>query len=238
MKLVIFSTDTKHHRYFINKIADKFDICSVIYERKKLTKNYVTGPFFEEEETEFEEKFFEEVERDIDDTNLIEVYSVNNKALAKYIEHLKPDLGISFGTGLIKPYIFNIPKWGTINIHRGCIDSYRGLDSDLWALYNKDFDKIDVTLHYIDENLDTGDVLLQKNLSLDKVSYIYSMRYYTTVMATEMVIEILNRFSFEDKKISGNPQSSLGKYFSAMNIEQKHKSLENFLNYKRGNFNG
>ena len=26
-----------------------------------------------------------------------------------------------------------------------------------------------------------------------------------------------------------------GKYFSAMNIEQKHKSLENFLNYKRGN---
>ena len=79
-QLVILSTDTLHHRYFINKVADNFDICSVIYERKKLTKDYVTGPFFEEEETEFEEKFFEEVERDIDDTNLIEVYSVNNKA--------------------------------------------------------------------------------------------------------------------------------------------------------------
>jgi len=238
MKLVIFSTDTKHHRYFINKIADKFDICSVVYERKKLTKDYATGPFFEREEIEFEEKFFEEVEREIDYKNLVEVYSVNNKALAKYIEYLKPDLGISFGTGLIKPYIFNIPKWGTINIHRGCIDSYRGLDSDLWALYNKDFNKIDVTLHYIDENLDTGDVLLQKNLSLDKVSYIYSIRYYTTVMATEMVIEILNRFSFEDKKVSGNPQVNLGKYFSAMSIEQKHRALDNFLNYKRDNFNG
>ena len=237
MKLVIFSTDTKHHRYFINKIADKFDICSVIYERKKLTKDYDTGPFFEKEEDEFEEKFFEEVKRNIDNTKLIEVYSVNNKALVKYIEYLKPDLGISFGTGLIKPYIFNIPKWGTINIHRGCIGSYRGLDSDLWALYNKDFDKIDVTLHYIDENLDTGDVLLQKNLSLDKVSYIYNIRYYTTVMATEMVIEILNRFLFEDKKVSGNPQVNLGKYFSAINIGQKHKALENFLNYKRGNFN-
>ena len=238
MKLVIFSTDTKHHRYFINKVADNFDICSVVYERKKLTKDYVTGPFFEEEENKFEEKFFEEVERNIDDTKLIEVHSVNNKALSKYLEYLKPDLGISFGTGLIKPYIFNIPTWGTINIHRGCIDSYRGLDSDLWALYNKDFDKIDVTLHYIDENLDTGDVLLQKNLSLDKVSYIYSIRYYATVMATEMVIEILNRFSFKDKRVSGNPQVNLGKYFSAMNIEQKHKSLENFLNYKRGNLNG
>ena len=37
MKLVIFSTDTKHHRYFINKIAKKFDICSIVYERKKIT---------------------------------------------------------------------------------------------------------------------------------------------------------------------------------------------------------
>ena len=89
MKLVIFSTDTKHHRYFINKVADNFDICSVVYERKKLTKDYVTGPFFEEEENKFEEKFFEEVEHKIDDKKLIEVYSVNNKALAKYIEHLK-----------------------------------------------------------------------------------------------------------------------------------------------------
>jgi len=238
MKVIIFSTDTKHHRYFINRIAEIFDVCSVIYERRKLNVEYKTGPFFEEEENQFEERFFEEIHFTIDDKKMIEVYSVNNKSLAKYIEYLKPDLGISFGTGLIKPYIFNIPKWGTINIHRGCIDSYRGLDSDLWALYNKDFDKIDVTLHYIDENLDTGDILLQKNLSLDKVSYIYSIRYYATVMATEMVIEILNRFSFEDKEVSGNPQVNLGKYFSAMNIEQKHRALENFLNYKRGNFNG
>ena len=238
MKVIIFSTDTKHHRYFINRIAEIFDVCSVIYERRKLNVEYKTGPFFEEEENQFEERFFEEIHFTIDDKKMIEVYSVNNKSLAKYIEYLKPDLGISFGTGLIKPYIFNIPKWGTINIHRGCIDSYRGLDSDLWALYNKDFDKIDVTLHYIDENLDTGDVLLQKNLSLDKVSYIYSIRYYATVMATEMVIEILNRFSFKDKRVSGNPQVNLGKYFSAMNIEQKHRAFENFLNYKRGNFNG
>ena len=234
MKLVIFSTDTKHHRYFINKIAKKFDICSIVYERKKITKDYITGPFFENEEDKFEDKFFDEVSYEIDDKKMIEVHSVNNKALSKYLQHLKPDLGISFGTGLIKPYIFDIPEWGTINIHRGCIDSYRGLDSDLWALYNKDFDKIDVTIHYIDEELDTGDVLLQKNLSLEKINHIYSMRYYTTVMATEMVIEILNRFSFEDKKIDGKPQVNFGDYFSAMGIEKKQKALENFINYKKG----
>ena len=238
MKLVIFSTDTKHHRYFINKLNKKFNICSIIFERKKLTKDYVTGPIFNAEEDKFEDRFFEEVSDKIDDKKMIEVYSVNHKSLAKYIKEFKPDLGITFGTGLVKPFIFNIPKWGTINIHRGCIDSYRGLDSDLWALYNKEFNKIDVTIHYIDEKLDTGDVLLKKNLCLDKIDYIYELRYHTTILATKMVIEILNKFSSQNKRIDGLKQVKLGKYFSAMNLEQKYEALYNFLSYKLGIHNG
>jgi len=237
MKLIIFSTDTKHHRYFINKLSEKFDICSVIYERKKLKKDYVTGHFFEVEEDKFEDKFFDEVSYEIDDKKMIEVHSVNQKSLSKYIEDLKPDLGITFGTGLVKPFIFNIPKWGTINIHRGCIDSYRGLDSDLWSLYNKEFDKIDVTVHYIDEKLDTGDILLKKNLCLGKVDNIYELKYHTTILATKMVIEILNKFSLQNKRISGLKQVKLGKYFSAMNLKQKYQTLYNFLSYKMGNHN-
>ena len=112
MKLIIFSTDTKHHRYFINKLNLKFDICSIIYERKKLSKDYVTGPFFEFEEDRFEDSFFNEVSYEIDDKKMIEVHTVNQKSLSKYIENLKPDLGITFGTGLVKPFIFNIPKMG------------------------------------------------------------------------------------------------------------------------------
>ena len=53
-------------------------------------------------------------------------------------------------------------------------------------------------------------------------------------MAIEMVSEILNRFSFEDKKIDGKPQVNFGDYFSAMGIEKKQKALENFINYKKG----
>ena len=67
---------------------------------------------------------------------------------------------------------------------------------------------------------------------------IYSMRYYTTVMATEMVIEILNEFLSRNKKVSGKKQINLGKYFSAISLEQKHKALDNFLNHKMGTFNG
>ena len=63
MKIIIFSTDTKHHTYFINRISEYYDVCSVIYERKKIVKDYDTGPFWEKEVDEFEEVFFEEVDR-------------------------------------------------------------------------------------------------------------------------------------------------------------------------------
>jgi methionyl-tRNA formyltransferase len=232
MKVIIFSTNTKHHTYFINKISEQFDICSIIYERRKIKKKYVTDPFFQEEEDEYEERFFEEVPKHIDNKKMIEVYSVNDKSLAEYVKHLKPDLGISFGTGIIKPYIFNIPKWGTINIHRGCIDKYRGLDSDLWALYNKDYNNIDVTLHYVDERLDTGNVISKKSINLDSIKDIYNIRYATTILATQMIIETLSEFKKQNTKISAQKQKQLGQYYSAMSLDDKFIALNNFLKYK------
>ena len=106
------------------------------------------------------------------------------------------------------------------------------------GIVNKEFDKIDVTIHYIDEKLDTGDVLLKKNLCLSKVDNIYELRYHTTILATKMVIEILNKFSSQNKRIDGLKQVKLGKYFSAMNLDEKYKALNNFLDYKMDVHNG
>ena len=50
-------------------------------------------------------------------------------------------------------------------------------------------------------------------------------------------IEILNKFSLQNKRISGLKQVKLGKYFSAMNLKQKYQALYNFLSYKMGNHN-
>ena len=185
MKILILSTQTKHHTYFINKIAELHDICGIIYERKVLKKDYPTGPFYDNLADKFEDKFFEnEVPNDLSDDlkkKIVEVHSVNNKHLQKYIKSMSPDLIITFGTGIVKPYIFNTAKWGTINIHRGQIDKYRGLDSDLWAIKNEDFDNIGVAIHYVDEDLDTGDVLSKGKVLLSNVEEIYHLRYHTTI---------------------------------------------------------
>ena len=236
MKVLILSTPTKHHTYFINKIAEHHNICGIIYERKVLKKDYPTGPFHDNLADKYEDKFFEDgVPNDLSDElkkKIVEVYSVNNRNLQKYIESMNPDLIITFGTGLVKPYIFNIPKWGTINIHRGDARNYRGLDSDLWAIKNEDFDKINVTIHYVDENLDTGDILMEGNQPLSEVEEIYELRYHTTILATDMMLRTLEFFKKKGGRIKGTKQTKLGKYYTAMSLEEKHLTEDIFNDYK------
>ena len=236
MKVLILSTPTKHHTYFINKIAEHHNICGIIYERKVLKKDYPTGPFHDNLADKYEDKFFEDgVPNDLSDElkkKIVEVYSVNNRNLQKYIESMNPDLIITFGTGLVKPYIFNIPKWGTINIHRGDARNYRGLDSDLWAIKNEDFDKINVTIHYVDADLDTGDVLSKGKVLLSNVEEIYHLRYHTTILATNMMLNVLEKFQYENGKIEGEKQTEFGEYYTAMSLEEKHLTEDIFNDYK------
>ena len=87
MKVLILSTNTKHHTYFINKIAQHYDICGIVYERKVLKKDYPTGPFYDNLEDKFENKFFEDdIPNKLSDDlqkKVVEVHSVNNKHLQK-----------------------------------------------------------------------------------------------------------------------------------------------------------
>ena len=60
MRIAILTTDTKHHNYFINKIKEQHDVACIAYEKRKCTKKYKTGPFFDQEQDLYEEKFFED----------------------------------------------------------------------------------------------------------------------------------------------------------------------------------
>lgn len=241
MKIAILSTDTKHHTYFINKLSERFDIEAVVYEKRRLEKDYPTGPFFDKEQDDFEERFFDKsfggTRRSLSAglvKRLKEVYSVNQEETIEFLEALKPDAAVTFGVGIVGPDVFSIPRFGTINVHRGIIQSYRGLDSDLWAIYEDKFDRIGVTAHYVDKGLDTGQVLKQQHVKLCPEDEIYHLRYKTTVVATGLVSSTLEDMQRRDKKIIGEEQRTKAPYYSAMPLEKKYKALENFREYREG----
>jgi len=68
---------------------------------------------------------------------------------------------------LIKEPIFAIKEMQCINIHPSLLPNYKGVDPVFYAM-NDNTDEIGVTLHRMDENFDSGDILLQNKMKLDK----------------------------------------------------------------------
>ena len=117
------------------------------------------------------------------------------------------------------------------------IKEYRGLDSDLWALYEEKYDKLNVAIHYIDEDLYTVDVLSESNCPINKIQELYQIKYYTTCLATMMVLNLLGKFRSEGK-LKGVKQTKLGKYYSAMPIDKKWETQRKFDIVKGRHYNG
>lgn len=98
-------------------------------------------------------------------SNNIPYYFMNNGndiRLEKWIRDKKPDLIIVYMMSeLLKENIFNIPKYGTINLHPSKLPDYRGPNPWFWNYYDMN-KKGGITLHYIDKGEDTGDLIYQK----------------------------------------------------------------------------
>jgi hypothetical protein len=83
------------------------------------------------------------------------------------IRDLQPALGLVYGGPIIKPSIFNLPRFGTLGIHHGKVPEYRGKKTTFWAMYNGE-EEVGVTIQRISSRLDGGDVLRAGRVKVGK----------------------------------------------------------------------
>ncbi|MEV6263590.1 methionyl-tRNA formyltransferase [Streptomyces sp. NPDC051784] len=63
----------------------------------------------------------------------------------------------------IPPRIYNLPRHGTLNVHDSLLPKYAGFSPIIWALINGE-PEVGVTGHMMDEELDAGDIVLQRSV--------------------------------------------------------------------------
>lgn len=99
-------------------------------------------------------------------------HSINSDEFIEKVKSYACDLFVSMSFNQIfKTEIINLPKYKTINCHAGKLPFYRGRNILNWALIN-DEKEFGITVHYINEGIDTGDIILQKTYPIsDRDSY-------------------------------------------------------------------
>jgi len=97
----------------------------------------------------------------------IKAPSVNSKEFIKEIEKLSPDIIlVGSWSEKIAPGVLRLPKFGVVNCHPSLLPKHRGANPYFWAIYSGD-EKTGVTFHLMDENFDTGKILMQAAFKID-----------------------------------------------------------------------
>ncbi len=92
---------------------------------------------------------------------------VNTPESLAAIQGLRPDLLVVVAYGqILKPDLLAIPPLGCINVHGSLLPRYRGAAPIQWAVAHGDAVS-GVTTMYMNEGMDTGDMILKRELTID-----------------------------------------------------------------------
>ncbi len=99
---------------------------------------------------------------------IIQPKKLKDEELINKLKEINPDLIVVVAYGKIIPReIIDIPKYGIINVHSSLLPKYRGASPIHSAILNGDLET-GVSIMYIEEELDAGDVILKEYCKIDE----------------------------------------------------------------------
>ena len=118
----------------------------------------------------------------------------NNPEILQILDELKPNLIIVVAYGKILPKeVLDYPKYGCINVHGSILPKYRGAAPIQWSVINGD-SKTGVTTMYMDEGMDTGDMITISEIKIDKEDTYETVHDKLMVVGAETLVKDLERF--------------------------------------------
>jgi glycosyltransferase involved in cell wall biosynthesis/folate-dependent phosphoribosylglycinamide formyltransferase PurN len=125
----------------------------------------------------------------------VKIYNVddhNSLDSVRFIEHLKPDIGILTNTRRICKQLIALPRYGFLNLHLSALPKYGGLESIFWGLYHGE-KEIGATVHFVSEHIEEGDIALQNTIPVSRMDNEDSLYAKALWLGTAMMVKALKQ---------------------------------------------
>lgn len=147
----------------------------------------------------------------------------NNEEIIEEIKKLNPDVICVVAYGKILPKeIIDIPKLGCINVHGSLLPQYRGAAPIQWAVLNGD-KKTGVTTMYMDEGMDTGDMILKQEVEIGEEETTGELWERLASIGAKLLVETLKQI---EKGVA--PRQKQGDNFSMAPMLNKEMAKINW----------
>ena len=196
LKILFFGTPSFAKTCLEELIIKEYDICGVITSPDKKSGRGL--------------KLKKSIVKVFSEENKLKIFqpeNLKNKKFLKEIKELKADIGVVVAFRKIPKELWEIPNFGTFNLHASLLPNYRGAAPINWSIIFKE--KVTgVTTFLINDNIDSGDLLLQEKISIDHNENAGSLHDKLAIIGKNIIIKTIDLFplKFKPKKqiILGN----------------------------------
>lgn len=234
MKIAVLTTQTPHHVYFVRELQNAVGTVTVFCETQNIEPGFAIHHSFEilRDDFEVQQWFHGDYPKFSNYAKVHTFPSMNENNAIASLKTEAPDVVLVFGTGFLKKQVIQACPRNLFNLHGGDPENYRGLDSHLWAIYHKDFSKLMTTLHRLDAELDTGNIVMQGHVALSKGMKLYQLRAANTKLCVDLSISVIDMCARRGDAIS-HLQKQKGRYYSFMPSQLKSICVKNFETYTK-----
>lgn len=123
------------------------------------------------------------------------------------LEALQADVFVVVAFRMLPTEVWKMPKKGTFNLHASLLPDYRGAAPINWSIINGDR-KTGVSTFFIDEAIDTGNVIGQTEMSISENESAGELHDRMIQVGGDLVVETLQRIA--NNEVNPIPQTELG----------------------------
>lgn len=123
--------------------------------------------------------------------NILQPTNLKNEDFLKELEELNANLQIIVAFRMLPEVVWRMPKYGTFNLHASLLPNYRGAAPINWAIINGET-KTGVTTFFIDEKIDTGEIILSEEMVIEETDNAGSLHDKLMHLGSEVVLKTVN----------------------------------------------
>ncbi len=121
------------------------------------------------------------------------------------LKALNANLHIVVAFRMLPKVVWQMPAYGTFNLHASLLPNYRGAAPINWAIINGET-KTGVSTFFIDEKIDTGAMILQESVAIDPNENVGQLHDKLMVLGSALVLKTVDLIAKDAVKTTAQPE--------------------------------
>lgn len=160
---------------------------------------------------------------------------LKNEGFLQQLRDLRADLQIVVAFRMLPEVVWNMPPKGTFNLHASLLPQYRGAAPINWAIINGET-KTGVTTFFLKHEIDTGDIILQREVAIDGNDDAGSLHDKLMELGAQTVVDTVELIETgnvslqkQDESVDLKPAPKIFKPDCRIDFDQSSENVRNFV---------